>query len=245
VTDDPGRNPPGPVAAVGAAAPDAPDAPDAPGAPDAPDAPDTPDAPDAAESGAARRPEAVAARSAAPARLPWARFVVVALLVLLDLWTKQAVFAWLGGDVEGVRYDDHGHLRYGLAGEWLAFMLSYNPGAAFGQLGDVPHLLVGGRVLAVLVLAWLLFRAERHRGALLAALVLVLAGALGNLYDNLFLDVDGDSHPFGLVRDFIDVYFTRWDYHFPTFNVADSCITVGAVLLLVSGFLPQRGEEVP
>jgi signal peptidase II len=43
------------------------------------------------------------------------------------------------------------------------------------------------------------------------------------------------------VIDFIDVYFTRWDYHFPAFNVADSAITVGAVLLIIDAlFLSGR-----
>jgi signal peptidase II len=41
------------------------------------------------------------------------------------------------------------------------------------------------------------------------------------------------------VRDFIDVYFASWDWHFPTFNVADSCITVGAALLLLSGLFSR------
>jgi lipoprotein signal peptidase len=42
------------------------------------------------------------------------------------------------------------------------------------------------------------------------------------------------------VRDFIDVYFARWDWHFPTFNVADACISVGAVLLLAASFLARE-----
>ena len=58
------------------------------------------------------------------------------------------------------------------------------------------------------------------------------------------------DRPFKPVRDFIDVYFTGWDWHFPTFNVADSCISVGAVLLLLSGLGPKRAkaqspDEVP
>ena len=73
-------------------------------------------------------------------------------------------------------------------------------------------------------------------------MVLVLAGALGNLHDNLFLERHS-GETFGWVRDFIDVYFSRWAWHFPTFNVADSCITVGAVLLLLSGL--EAEESAP
>ncbi len=46
--------------------------------------------------------------------------------------------------------------------------------------------------------------------------------------------------PFGPVRDFIDVYFSYWDWHFPTFNVADSAISVGALVLI---FGPHDSES--
>ena len=178
--------------------------------------------------------------------LPYGRFLVVGLLVALDLWSKHAVFAWLDGQPEGVIPDIHRHPRYPVIGDWLSLMLSYNPGAAWGALRDFPHLLVIGRVIAVGLLAWLVIRTERGSGVMLPALVLVLAGALGNLHDNLFLEPMGD-HPYGAVRDFIDVYFgpLGWDYHFPTFNVADSCITCGAVLLLLSGLFGKKQASQP
>jgi len=173
------------------------------------------------------------------------RYLIVLGLVALDLWSKAAVFAWLGGaDVELLR-DDHGHERYHVLGEavgWFTFMLSENPGAAFGQFSGFPHALVGLRVLAVLFLIVLIFRARRGHGWYVTALLLVLSGALGNLYDNLFLPTDG-VHPYGKVRDFIDVYFARWDWHFPTFNVADSCITVGAVILLLGSLGKEQEAE--
>ena len=181
-------------------------------------------------------------------RLPWFRFLVVGLLVALDLWSKDAVFARFAppGDgtlADGMLLDSHGHPRFAVVGEWLTIMLSYNPGAAWGSLGDYPYFLVIGRVIAVLLLAWLVIKTERGQGVMLTALVLVLAGALGNLHDNLFLEPRG-GHPFGSVRDFIDVYFGgSLDYHFPTFNVADSCISVGAVLLLVSGLFGKSAAE--
>lgn len=65
-----------------------------------------------------------------------------------------------------------------------------------------------------------------------SALTLVLGGAAGNLYDRLVR---------GSVTDFLDVYVG--DYHWPTFNVADSAITVGA-LLLVSELIWSRGKHV-
>jgi signal peptidase II len=171
---------------------------------------------------------------------------VIVGLVALDLWSKARVFAWLEGGGARLERDvcELPHRRHELLGDWLAFMISRNKGAAFGQLDGVPRLLVGGRILAVLLLGWMLWRTPSRRRVLVAALVLVLAGALGNLYDNLLLapPAHDAGHPFGYVRDFIDVYFPSIPWHFPTFNVADSCITVGAVLLLFSG-AGRRSEE--
>ena len=184
------------------------------------------------------------------------RLAIAAVLVAADLWSKTGVFAWIASVPEGLVRDDHGHLRYPVFGEWFAWMLSRNPGAAFGGFASVPHLLVGGRIIAVLFLTWLVARTPTGRRFFNAALVLVLGGATGNLWDNLF-QPRPPGRPFGEVRDFIDVYFRfdwtvplagwRWDvdWHFPTFNVADSCITVGAVLLLASGLFREgesRGE---
>jgi signal peptidase II len=61
--------------------------------------------------------------------------------------------------------------------------------------------------------------------------MLVLGGALGNLLDRLI---------HGYVIDFIDVYYGAW--HWPAFNVADSAITVGAVLLVVDALRPKTPE---
>lgn len=163
--------------------------------------------------------------------------VIVIILVSLDLWSKQAAFSLLA-DKKILVWDPHGgHKRFELVGEWLAFMHNLNYGAAFGQLTGIPHLLVGLRVLAVVLLSVLVVRTPRGSGVYLSSLVLIVAGAAGNLYDNFFYTPPsgGGDRPYGPVRDFIDVYFGIWEWHFPTFNVADSCITVGAVLLLLSG----------
>lgn len=188
-------------------------------------------------------------RRAVLLRLGW-----VLLLVLADLWSKGAAFAFLRGCDElvrcpcGIAEHDRWHLL-GQSVGWLTFMEAENQGAAFGMGSSSPVLLVIGRLLAVGLLLVLLIRSPRGRWVLNAAFVLILAGALGNLYDNLaranwseWLGDEGASFRFGAVRDFIDVYFARWKYHFPTFNVADSCITVGAVLLLSSGLFGGKEE---
>jgi len=194
-----------------------------------------------AEGAASERPQAA---------VLWMRFGWVALLVALDLWSKAAVFAWLQplqdrGELPFHKCGLSSHQRYPLLGDWLGFMLSNNPGAAFGKLGDWPYLLVGGRILAALFLIWLILRATPKKPWVAAACVLILGGALGNVYDNLFLREPGSSHPFGLVRDFIDVYLGFMDWHFPTFNVADSCISVGATLLVLNGLFSEKPKPAP
>lgn len=177
--------------------------------------------------------------------------VVVALLVALDLWSKSAVFAWLepeppGMPPAGMELDRHHHLRYPILGEWLSFFVVRNPGMAWGFDKLPPWLLVGGRVAAVLFLAWILFRTPSQRRLLTWSLTLILAGALGNLHDNLFLEPHTPGRTFGEVRDFIDVYFDgigERGWHFPTFNVADACISVGAVLLFLSSFIPDPTKQ--
>jgi signal peptidase II len=162
-------------------------------------------------------------------------FGIAAALVALDLWSKAEVFALL--DRAQLERTPDGYDRYALVGSWLGFMKNLNYGAAFGQGAGFPWVLVPLRGVALIVVSVLIVRAPRGQRAYISALVLILAGAAGNLYDNLF---NGDlfedpERPFGPVRDFIDVYFSVWDWHFATFNVADSCISCGAVLLVLSG----------
>ena len=108
-----------------------------------------------------------------------------------------------------------------------------NTGAAF-SIGDslspllMRNLLVAFSVIAVIVVAVMLWRVGRELTVTSVALALILGGALGNLYDRLIL-----RH----VVDFLEVHIVH--YHWPDFNVADSCIVIGACLLLLEIFRPQ------
>jgi signal peptidase II len=108
-----------------------------------------------------------------------------------------------------------------LIGEVVRFELTRNSGAAFGLLEGAGSWLA---LLAVVVVV-VVFLSLRHdmSAATLLALGLVLGGALGNLIDRLFR---GDGLADGLVVDFIDV---GW---WPNFNVADSAIVIGIILIL-------------
>jgi signal peptidase II len=112
---------------------------------------------------------------------------------------------------------------------FLNLTLTHNTGAAFSFLSDAGGwqrwFFVGlTLVVAVVIVVWLT-RLKPGLHWLAAALSLILGGALGNLWDRLAM---------GAVVDFIDVYYGSW--HWPAFNVADSAICVGAVMLVVSTF---------
>jgi signal peptidase II len=100
-----------------------------------------------------------------------------------------------------------------------------NTGAAFGIMAKLPDgarlpFLIGVSILAMLLILYLFFQAEHDRIPYQISLGLVFSGAVGNLIDRIWL---------GAVRDFIDAHIHG--LHWPVFNVADSAITVGIVIL--------------
>ncbi len=116
------------------------------------------------------------------------------------------------------------------------FNITYirNPGAAFGFLANAAPLLRTGFLIVVSTAAivMVLYYLARNRsdGVLLTgALSLITGGAAGNLIDRI---------RFGNVVDFLDVYIGS--YHWPAFNVADSAISIGAVLLVVEMFRRRK-----
>ena len=121
----------------------------------------------------------------------------------------------------------------------LGFHFTYtrNIGAAFGilQRGPTATLLLGvlSAVVALGILVYLIRRARTLSRLQVAAFALILAGAVGNMIDRFAL---------GYVRDFIHFYLTQPEFNFPVFNVADSCVVIGAGLLILSSFF-QRPER--
>jgi len=111
------------------------------------------------------------------------------------------------------------------------FKLTYvhNTGAAFSFLSEAggwQRWFFAGLALAIsVVIAVWLTRLKKHETLLAVALALVLGGAVGNLIDRL---------AYGYVIDFLDVYYESW--HWPAFNIADSAITLGVVLMLAESF---------
>lgn len=145
----------------------------------------------------------------------WRWLILAGIVVVIDQATKHAAVAALAGQppVEVTSF--------------FNLLLVYNRGAAFSFLAGA-----GGwqrELFTVIALAasawiiWLLYRYPRQRLFCLA-LALVLGGALGNVIDRIMI---------GAVVDFLD--FHAWGWHWPAFNVADSAITCGAVLLVWDG----------
>ena len=106
--------------------------------------------------------------------------------------------------------------------------LSWNAGMSFSMFNSGEGLtaaaLLAGRIIVTGLLIWWLRKIDRP--LLQAACGLIIGGALGNIIDSLV---------YGAVTDFLDFYWGAW--HFPTFNVADSCITIGAALWLLDAVL--------
>jgi signal peptidase II len=151
------------------------------------------------------------------------------LLVLVDQVTKQLADRMLGHRPDVVTVVDG------------FFMLRYarNRGAFFSMGETLPDaarigLFVGATTIAVGFMVWLYRRAQRDQGALKWALLLFMAGALGNLVDRVV---------YGEVIDFLHLHYQDV-FHWATFNVADIYICAGLVLLLVDTFrLPRRAVD--
>jgi len=152
---------------------------------------------------------------------------VTVISLVLDQWTKWLVETRL-----------HDHASVEVIPNLLNFTHVRNTGVAFGLFaanGDVKGTwILTGLGLAALVFVSYYFRiVPLSDRPLLVALSLVLGGAVGNLLDRIMS---------GCVTDFIDFYVGT--YHWHTFNIADSAITVGIAVMLLASFrkAPEEGE---
>jgi signal peptidase II len=163
--------------------------------------------------------------TAKPNALSW--LLLSSLVVALDQLTKYIVLA----ELEPLS-------SVAVIPGFLNWTLAFNPGAAFsflaGEDGWQRWLFAALAIGVSLVLAFWLRRTPRADWRNAAPLALIIGGALGNLIDRLRL---------GHVIDFIHVhYHEQWSY--PAFNIADSAICVGAVLLILFGFGARARADV-
>ncbi len=165
------------------------------------------------------------------AELPdtWAHLIFWSILLaglVLDLWTKQAVFAWLENKPE------HGAE---ILDGFLTFQRALNTGAAFGIAADRKVFLIGVSVVALTVILGIFFFGRARQRVVQVALGFFAAGVSGNLWDRIFNE--------GRVRDFIDVVY--WPgRHWHTFNVADTMLCVAVGLLVIATFFTRSSDRI-
>jgi signal peptidase II len=147
-------------------------------------------------------------------------FVVAVLGCLADLISKSAIFSRLGDGGSGM------NVMPVIPGV-ISFQTALNTGGAWSLLQGYPIFFLVVRSIAIVVVFYFFSKADSRRIAFLWGLGFVLAGATGNLWDQIF-------HPG--VRDFIRLDFI----HFPIFNLADTWINVGAGLILLQWLLDSR-----
>jgi len=161
-----------------------------------------------------------------PNRVRSVHVLVALLVVLLDRWTKHLA-------ATRIRMYQHIQVIPGF------FRLTHteNTGAAFSLFADSPShykiaLLIGFSAVAMVVVAALLWKEPRAFTLSGIALSLILGGAAGNLWDRVLN---------GRVVDFLLFYYKQYQY--PVFNLADSCIVVGACLLVIEILFRKPSPE--
>ncbi|MGW8282819.1 MAG: signal peptidase II [Gemmatimonadota bacterium] len=146
---------------------------------------------------------------------------VIGVIVVADYLSKE----WIVANIPM-------YSRHEVIGEFLRLTYTHNPGAAFGMnIGEHSRLFFLVLALLALVALVLIYRATPRQDVVrLFAVALIASGAIGNILDRLRYEAG--------VVDFIDVGIEGW--RFWTFNVADSAVSVGAVLLLISFWREER-----
>ncbi|SLM64664.1 Lipoprotein signal peptidase [Dickeya aquatica] len=151
---------------------------------------------------------------------------LAALVLVVDLGTKQWVMT---------------HFQLGQSASLMPFFnftYAHNYGAAFSFLADKggwQRWLFAAIALAIIVaLLAMMYRSSAAQKLNNIAYALIIGGAIGNLTDRLV---------HGYVIDFLDFFIGDW--HYPTFNLADTAIVIGALLIVLEGFLtsPQKKQQ--
>ena len=152
--------------------------------------------------------------------LPW--IAVPAGIVVLDQLLKVLMVMWIGPDADRHHVD--------LLGESIGFEYVENTGAAFGVMTSATGALAAVSLLIAAGGVFMLWREHRRDPVATLAIALVVGGALGNVIDRIYR---------GYVVDFVAVGA------FPRFNLADSAITIGVLLLLAAMVRESRQQPVP
>ncbi len=159
-------------------------------------------------------------------KLPWLLFAIAFIVIVLDQLTKHLSVAYLE------------YLEVAPVTPFFYLTLRFNEGAAFSFLAGAGgwqrwFFAVLAFVISLVLIVWVT-RIYRQKGNTQEALALslILGGAIGNLYDRIVL---------GHVVDFIVLHYQK--YEWPAFNIADSAICIGAVLLILDMFKGRKTND--
>ena len=179
-------------------------------------------------------------------------YVTAFLLVVLDQITKMMVkgFSLFGFDHQGMYIGE----SFNVLGDFLRITFVENPGMAFGvEFGTGKIFLTLFSLIASFGLIYYLHIIKDAHRYVRIGIMLILAGAFGNFIDRMFYGVIYGNSPlfYGLVVDFIqidipDITFNSITYtHWPVFNIADSCVSIGMVFLLFfNKFIPMPYQDI-
>lgn len=147
---------------------------------------------------------------------------LIGLFILgLDQFTKYLV----------VRFMEEGE-SIPVLGKYLELTSHRNSGAAWGMFQDQMIFFYVVTVVVVAILVYVYIKEAKGNFLLQLAIVMLMAGSLGNFIDRIL---------FQEVVDFIDVLIVFYD--FPIFNVADSALTIGVILMLLEFFFTGKGDK--
>ncbi len=175
----------------------------------------------------------------------WPYLLLSAVLLTIDLVSKDVVFRAINGYAENP-YD---WKSIEVIPQLFDLSVVWNPGATFGLGAGMGGWLIAFNVVAMAVILVVALRSDPARRVKTGSLFLILAGAIGNLYDRI---------AFGKVRDFLDFYVGDWwpwlrdelrdlrgpgGEHYWPFNIADACIVVGVITLAVILWREDPGKR--
>jgi signal peptidase II len=156
-------------------------------------------------------------------RMVMAGMCCMSIALLLDQLSK-----WYLLEIVGI-----GHIPPIELTSFFNLVMVWNHGISFGMFAEhnQPLILIAMALVITVILGFWLVRAESLRVAL--AIGTVMGGAIGNVIDRV---------RFGAVADFFD--FHVMGYHWPAFNIADSCIFIGVVVLCIDGMLDTKKSNL-
>ncbi len=150
-------------------------------------------------------------------------WVIVVVATISDLWSKSLVFEWLS---------QKPYQQYTIIPNVLSFVLRENGGAAFSMMSGKRVFLVAISSVSLIVMVAIFYRGWTKNTFMRITIAMFTAGTIGNLWDRVF---NG-----GFVRDFIDVYISPLNYHWPTFNIADSLMCVSLGMFFIYSTLTKK-----